>query len=291
LETRILNKVGNSIDSAEIILERDGKKITGTIDETAKGTLNAPPGEYFLTINKDDNPIAAQKVTIKGDKSLDLVSNHPSTLHEIVPVLFIIIGGIGAGLWYWKKKENHAVLLLLTFILLSSIVLPWWHLQGDTSSTETISETYLYPSTLITRTERNGIIGGEISEVPDIFNTVLSLLSIIVMISSLLILSIPFINKKFPKITLILSIVILIFLILNVVLFYITMSEVTKIGIGDFFGSGDLSISIPGESSQETVAANWGAGFGLYAVVIVLVGFSIVQFLPLIQQKIVRKRK
>jgi len=290
LDAIILNQVGNNLDSAKIMLERDGKKITGTIDDKGKGMLNAPPGEYLLTINKDENLIAAQKVTIKGDKSLELVSNHPSTLHQILPVLLLFIGGIGTGLWFWKKKENHAALLLLTFILLSSIILPWWQLQGDDTSTETISETYLYPPTLITRTERNDIIGGEISEVPEIFTTVLTMLSMLIIITSLLIISGPFIHKKYPKISLILSIVTLIFLILNVALFYITMSEVTKIGIGDFFGSGDVQISVPGESSQVTVTANWGAGFGVYALVIVLIGFFIIQFLPLIQQKIIRKR-
>ncbi len=291
LETITLNKIGNNIDSAEIMLERDGKRITGTIDGTGKGTLMAPPGEYLLSINKDESPIVLQKVTIKGDKSLDLVSSLPSAIHELLPIILVILGGIGTGLWFWKKKEKQAVLLLLTFILLSSIILPWWHLQGDNASTETISETYLYPPTLITRTESRDIIGGEISEVPEIFTTVLTILSIFVIITSLLIFSGLFINKKFPKITLILSIIALIFLILNIALFYITMSEVTKIGIGDFFGSGDLSISLPGESSQVAVSANWGAGFGIYALVIVFIGFFIVQFLPIIQQKIIRKRK
>jgi hypothetical protein len=291
LDAIVLNQVGKSIDSAEIMLERNGKKITGTIDEDGKGTLNAPPGEYLLTINKDDEPIATQKVTIKGDKSLDLVSNLPSTIHGILPLLLMVIGLLGTGLWFWKKKENHAILLLLTFILLSSIVLPWWQLQGDNTSTETISETYLYPPTLITRTESNDIIGGEISEVPEIFTTILSLLSLLIIITSLIIISGPFIQKKYPKISFILSIIALILLILNIILFFITMSEVTKIGIGDFFGSGEIPITIPGESSQVTVTANWGAGFGVYVLIIVIIGFFIIHFMPIIQQKIIHKRK
>ena len=291
LEIIILNKVGSPINKANIILERSGKEIEGSINENGIALVTAPPGSYTLTVFKDETIIASQNLVFKGDKSVDLVSNHPSLLHEILPIILIISGIVIATVLFWKTNSTLGLYIFIGFLIVSSIVLPWWQLNGETNNTETISETYLYPPTLITRTESGDVIGGEISEVPDIFTTVLSLLSIILIITSALIIANIYMGKRFAKISIIINIFILILLMLTIGLFYISMSEVTKIGIGDFFGSGEISISIPGESNQQTVSSTWGAGLGAYTVIASLIGFIILSFGPYIQLKLRKIKK
>ena len=294
LETTIFNQIGKSVNTADLMLERSGKKIKGSITEEGMGEITAPPGTYKLTITKEDSTIATQQVSIKGDKSIDIISNQPSSLHQLLPLILIIIGVAIVGILYWKRLPGfpkNGLYIILALLLLSSIFIPWWQLHGESNSIETVSETYLYPPTLITRTESNTVIGGEVSEVPEIFTTVLSLLSMLLIMTSALIILLPFIQKRYPKICWILTIVIILLLILNIALFYITMSEVTKIGIGDFSGSGDISISLPGESDQQSIPSSWGAGLGFYAVIISLLGVLSLRFYPIIQQKIIQKRK
>lgn len=291
LETMILNQVGSPLQNANIILERGGKELEGTINENGIGMVTAPPGEYSISVQKDDTIIAAQNIVMKGDKSIDVVSNQQSVLHQLLPLVFLISGIALAGVLYWKMNSKLGFYLLIALLILSSIVLPWWQLQGETNNTETISETYLYPPTLITRTESSDVIGGEISEVPEIFTTVLSLLSIILIVTAGLIIANTFIAKRFAKISIVINIFILILLILTIALFYISMTEVTKIGIGEFFGSGDLSVSIPGESGQQTISSSWGAGLGMYTIIASLIGYVILSFGPYIQLKLRQKKK
>ncbi|MBS3777876.1 MAG: hypothetical protein KGY50_01130 [Candidatus Thermoplasmatota archaeon] len=291
LETNTLNTVGMPVSSGSILVERAGRELKGTINENGIGKIIAPPGTYTITINNDENTIASQQVTLKGDKSIDVVSKQPSMLHQFIPIILIIAAVVIAGFFFWQSHSKKGIYILLALLLLSSIFLPWWQLHGENNNTETMSETYLYPPTLITRTETNTVIGGEISEVPDVFITVLSLLSILLIVTSALIILLPFTPKKYSKISWILTILILILLILNIVLFWFTMSEVTKIGIGDFSGAKELSISIPGESEQATIPSTWGAGIGLYAVIASLIGMIILRFTPIVQRKILQKNK
>jgi len=290
LQTTTLNKIGDSIDTARLTLEREGEELKTSINENGVGKITAPPGTYYLSVYQEDTLIAAQHVTIKGDKTMDLISNRSSTIHELLPIILLLLAGVSAGLFYWKKHSTQGVYLFIALLLLSSIVMPWWQLHGETSDAETTSETYLFPATLITRTSSDTIIGGEISEVPELFTTMLSVLTMLIILTSVVIIINMFIKKRMPKISMILSIFIIILLLLSVILFWVTMTEVTKIGIGDFSGSGDIELSLPGESEQLSIPSNWGAGLGLYVVIISLIGFLGYRFAPFIQEKILKKK-
>ena len=56
------------------------------------------------------------------------------------------------------------------------------------------------------------------------------------------------------------------------------MSELTKVGVGDFFGTGDLDISLIGEGIRTTVSSNWGPSIGFYfcitaAIIVLIIAF------------------
>jgi len=50
-------------------------------------------------------------------------------------------------------------------------------------------------------------------------------------------------------------------------LFFYTISQVTKIGVGSFAGSGEIEIALPGGGS-ETLLCRWGGGTGFYSGII-----------------------
>ena len=74
------------------------------------------------------------------------------------------------------------------------------------------------------------------------------------------------------------------------VLFYVAMSEVTKVGIGGFSGSDTLPITIPGTADQADVSCSWGPSSGMFLLLIVFLGSIFLLFqkkiFPFIQRYI-----
>ena len=75
-------------------------------------------------------------------------------------------------------------------------------------------------------------------------------------------------------------------MIIALSVFLIAMSAVTNAGVGSISGTGDLSISIPGELKQISMNCSWGFSIGFYLSIISL----ILVFSP-IELKIVNKLK
>lgn len=278
LDMDILNTVGNQIDAAEVSLKREGKTLKVDASNGA-ATLSVPPGSYLLSIELDDTEIAKQTVEIKGDKQITLVSNLESFSHTILPIL-LIIAGLAFCVFLWlKQKKILGIHVLILFILLSALFQPWWHLSGETDSIQTTTNTYLYPATIITLTSSSQAIGGEVSEAPEEFTMILELITLLLIIGGLISLLRPFFKNRYPKLSFIILVLSIVVLLLCGVLFYVAMSEVTKVGVGQFFGTGDLSISLPGETQQELIPSSWGAGSGFY---LLLTGFLGLLLFPVI---------
>jgi hypothetical protein len=268
----LFDAYGMPLDNGAFSLMRENKGISNKNFKDANIIATIPPGSYNIDINYEDELIASQDIEIKGDRSLDIISNHPSTIHTVGPVLLLLIGIIGFSICYWKRKKHLAFHVLILFIILLSILQPWWLLTGEDNAISTESKTLLYPAHIITLTTTNSIIGGEISEVPEDFTMVLNIIMYIILIAAIVTIIAGFISFYYPKISWILTIVTIIFLILSAVLFYVAMSEVTKVGIGDFSGSNTIAISIPGQMNQKEIACSWGPSFGLYLVIIAIIG-------------------
>ena len=77
------------------------------------------------------------------------------------------------------------------------------------------------------------------------------------------------------------TILAVVFLLLTVVLFYVAMSEVTKVGVGAFSGSSELPVSLPGESEQITMTCAWGPGVGMYLTLVAIIGLLVFPLKPL----------
>ena len=53
----------------------------------------------------------------------------------------------------------------------------------------------------------------------------------------------------------------------DLVIFYFSVSELTKVSIGNFIGNGNLDINIPG-GSMSVVSCSWGPALGFYLLLI-----------------------
>jgi len=133
-------------------------------------------------------------------------------------------------------------------------------------------------------------IGGEISEVPEEFIMILQILIYLLILAAIFNLSLVFIFKRFRKITLLIRILTIVCLLLSMVLFYVTMSEVTKVGIGGFSGAETLPITIPGTADQVDVSCSWGPSSGMFLPLIAFLGSIFLLFqkklFPFIQRYI-----
>ena len=283
LDINILNTLGASIDTAHVTLKREGQ---GPQIEASEGTasLSVPPGTYYLLIQADETDIAKQMIEIKGDKNIDIVSKSEPFTHTLLPLLLMIIGGIFSVFLWIKRRRLLSVHVLIFFILLATLFQPWWHLSGDLDSLQTQTNTYLYPTQIITLTESTEVIGGEVSEAPEEFTMVIELISFALILGAVISLIGPLIRTKHPKISFIVSIVSIVFILLCAVLFFVAMSEVTKVGVGQFIGSGDISVSVPGETQKTTIACTWGAGSGLYLLLVGFIGLLIVPMISLLRR-------
>lgn len=272
LDCALFDSVGNSVSEGTITVQRQGKTVSSSFED-GTGKIIIPPGTYEITIQSDTEKIAGQSLIVKGDKSVDLISNHPSMIHTVAPLLILLVFAGLAAYFFWKKQKNYSIHLIIIAIVLLSLFFPWWMLSGDNGEVTTTTKTMLYPSKLITITTTNQVIGGEISSVPEEFTMILSLLTLLIIIAGLLIILELIICQKFPRISLVVSILAMIMLILTVVLFYVAMSEVTKVGVGSFADSNELSISIPGQTTNVNLQCQWGPGIGLYLVLIGFIGY------------------
>ncbi len=285
----IRNQVGNMIDKAAIQVQRSGKTVSSTISN-GNAKLIVPPGQYTLDVKQSNDRIASQTLSVKGDKSIEIITSQPSLLHQLAPLLIIVLFGGLMLYFYWKKTTAYSIHLLLISLLLLSLFFPWWMLSGEHQSVTTTTTTLLYPARIITLTTTDQIIGGDIASVPEEFTMILQVISSLLLATTALIIIKAFIKTKLPKLSTLLSYLIVILLIISPVLFYVAMSEVTKVGVGSFMDADTVSISIPGEATQIDMKCHWGPSIGFYLTIIALIIALFFQFrIPI--QKLISKSK
>jgi hypothetical protein len=161
--------------------------------------------------------------------------------------------------------------LFVIGLLVVALLSPWWILNGDDGTISTNSKTLLIPSKIVSITESNSFIGGEISLVPEEVTMVLGLIAMLVILTIIILFSSILTKYKFEKITKILSIFGFVLLIIIVLVFFYAMSQMTMIGVGGFSGSGDVDITLPGTAGSANIPCSWGPGIGFYLSIIVIV--------------------
>ena len=274
-----VNSYGMNIGNGEVLLKRENEVLSDEINSDGKAMFSAPPGNYEMVVKSDDTEIAKQSVNILGDKEVQILTSEGSFLHTTIMIFGVLIFVFSLLLLIWKRNLKTSIQLIAIALIAIALVLPWWSLSGDNGSVSTTTNTILVPGNIVTLTTSNTVIGGEISSGSDELTMVLSLLSILLVLAGFIVFMGLIIKNKFEKISKILTILGFIFMLITIVLFLVAMSQVTKVGVGSFSGSGEMDISIHG--SQEGVMLNcgWGPASGFYLGIIaaiLIIGFIFV---------------
>lgn len=286
IDANIMNQYGENIKDKKITIKRNNKQVEKTIDENGKASFNVPPGVYELTVYSDDEEIAKQKIDLRADKKIDILSKETSLLHTIILILGILLILFSLFIMCWKKLYFTGLKLIIIAIILIAVFLPWWSLYGEEDGIETNTNVLLIPGKIVTLTETSNAIGGDVSQVPDEVTMVLELLSTILFVTILIIFTSIIIHKRFPKTSFIISLISFILLIAVVGIFFYAMSQLTEVGVGSFIGSGDIDTTIPGEPENVLVNCSWGPSLGFYLVIISF----IVLFVTFFQKKIMKRK-
>jgi len=268
LDFGVMNSYGDTISEGKISISRNGKMEEKEIDKNGKVTLVVPPGDYELEVHSSDDTIAKQKIQVRGDKKMDIVTSLDSLFNNLVTYIGIALLIFSILIMLWKKKIYTGMKVLVIALLIIAIVQPWWVLNGDKGAISTESKTLLVPPKIVTLTRASDAIGGEISQVPEQVTMVLNLLSMILVVTCLIIFVTIFTRNRLRKTTAGLSILSIILLIATFSIFFYAMSQITKISVGGFIGSGNIETTIPGVAESEFLPCSWGPGVGFYLAII-----------------------
>jgi len=281
LQVSALNSHGYPLSGGTLTVNRGGEKKEISLGDTGKGEILLPPGDYDLVIfgdNGDDEEIAHQMSTLRSDKSLDIVTTQGSLLHTLFLYVGIII--ILASLVYmvWKRRFTFVLRFIIIGILMISLVVPWWTLQGEEGDISTTTQTYLIPSKLITHTFTSTVSGGEVSTVPDeAFTLALGMLTYL-LIGVCLLLFLGVFIKTYKRLITIFRFLGIFFLLLVVIIFYYAMDQLTTVTVGSFMGSDSLETTIPGLQESVFLPSTWGPSLGLYLVILTLILLVVYSF-------------
>lgn len=268
LDFGVMNSYGDTVSEGKISISRNGKMEEKEIDENGKVTLAVPPGDYEVEIHSSDDTIAKQKIQVRGDKKMDIVTSLDSLFNNIITYLGIALLIFSIAFMLWKKRIYTGMKLLVIALLIIAIVQPWWVLNGGKGATSTESKTLLVPPKIVTLTRSSDVIGGETSLVPEQVTMVLNLLSMILVVTCLIIFITIFTRNRLKKTTISLSILSIILLVATFSIFFYAMSQITQISVGGFIGSGDIETAIPGIAESKFLPCSWGPGVGFYLTII-----------------------
>ena len=267
LNVTVFDSFADRLSGGEVSFQRNGTTKSTSIRGDGTVTMSLPPGDYALAVHANNDLIAQQQVQVRGEKTMDVVTDQGSSLHTALGYLGLALV-IGMSVFIlWKRGLTSGLKVVAVGVLLIALVSPWWVLHGETSTVSTTTNTLVIPPQIVTLTKTSNATGGEISAVPKEVTMVLGLLSLLVAVACILILVSLVTNLRLRKTTMLVSLLGIVVLLLALIVFYYAFSQVTQVGVGSFMGSGTLDVSLPGGTEQLKVPCTWGPSMGLYLVV------------------------
>jgi len=257
---------GNNLPETTLVIQRNNKEQRVQLD-SSDSTIALPPGEYTITVYDDDKEIGVQTIEVYGGKNVHVITHQEPfypILAAIVCSLFIILSL--AYLLIWGDK-TYIPLILIIALLLLSLFLPWWALQGDSADFETSTQLFFVPQNMITTYHSDESMTGEMAYLPDEIMMLISVIIIATITSSILIIISQYVKKRTSakqRYQKIFMLTILFLLLASLVGFLFAMNEVSRISVGSIIGSGKVEFGVPGESSLYNVNCTWGPSLGFY---------------------------
>jgi hypothetical protein len=161
------------------------------------------------------------------------------------------------------------LMLLALAIVVIALVQPWWILSGQSTSksVDHMTQVLLSPPVMIETTDYENQVVYEVAEMPEVFLELLEKLVLLCVVSCVF-LGAGVVLKRLHRRYSMLFLAVLAFLLLTIisVLFYVGISKLSEVSIGEVCGEGMLNIAI----GQETVMihAGWGFSLGFYLIVV-----------------------
>ena len=281
IKVRILDSRGLPLEDTKIILSRNSKKLE-TKTKGSEMMLSLPPGFFHVTIYDEDKLIGAREIDVFGERTFDFITISEPFFPVLILIIINIVVVISAVFSYVKKDKMYFLLILPISLVIAAIVSPWWVLCSSSSQLETSTHMFLLPLELVTITTISDVISGELASLPDIFREYFSLILIFSVVGCSSITTGMFFKEFNYHRFYILSLVFASFSFVgSILIFFIGMSMLAEVGVGDFMGKGILDVSIPGKDTFPSISCSWGPslGFHLYVISIVILFIVIVRIL------------
>jgi hypothetical protein len=286
LKTSLFDSRGSNIENDGKYLKIYRNDIIIIESITPNDTISLPPGEYDIFVYEDEDiNIGFKNVFLSNDKNINIVTGINPITPNIIYVLVIIFLIQIIVLFVFKKISLNSFLKLLAMsLILLSLVLPWWTLAASNDEGNAIKtiEMFLTPGSMIEKVNYKDLPYLDMAILPEIFTNFLSGL-VLILCSGFVLIGISFIPNIVYKrrLTLVLIISSVLFLILFLSAFLLGMSKITELSLGSLQGEGILEVILPNKETTY-MNANWGVSIGFYfsliAALTVLIG-GIVDYL------------
>ncbi len=272
LKAILFDSRGNNIDNNGKYLSIYRKDIKIIDSISPNENISLPPGEYDIYVFKDEDiTIGFKNIFLSNDKKINIVTGVTPIIPNIIYILVIICIIQIIVLLFFKRISLNSFLKLLTMnLILLSIILPWWTLNAsnvEANAFKTI-EMFLTPGSMIEKVSYKDLPYLDLAVLPEMFTNFLVILQFI-LLSGFILIGISFIPNIFYKkrLTLVLIIASVLFLVLFVSAYLLGMSKITELSLGSLQGEGILEVLLP---SKETVYMNatWGVAIGFYLSII-----------------------
>lgn len=270
LEFRFFTQRGLPLNNLNLKITRENKEKTLSTNTLEDNYIFLPPGTYKVSIFSEKELIGQRIINVIDDTKFDFLTIETSVipLSFISIILFAFL--VTAYLFLRKNDYNSFLTLIPVALILLSLALPWWSITSVSDDLYHSTNLYLLPPELSTLTITQSVIAGErnIESLPDIFSTILIVFIFVLSLSFLCMSVSIFLDKKNKKrsstILLILSLIIL---LISLISFFVGISALSEIGVGSFFGEGDINVRIPGEYASATTHGYWGPNISFYILI------------------------
>jgi hypothetical protein len=253
---------GNKYTDSKVFLSRDDKKIC--INHNNFFSEKVPPGEYFLEVYDNEELVFKNYIDVLGDVKFDFVTNYNPIIPLILLSFFILFSAFIIIFSYLKRDIKPILTFIPIFLILISIIFPWWVIQGASNNIESKTSMFLYPVYLVTITESSQIISGEIAFLPDLFIMVINIFLIITFVGCGLTVLHYLFKNKIKKNNFLILIILTITFIVAISMFIYAINELSTITVGGIIGQGEIDTNIYDGGESFSIYSNWGLGFGFY---------------------------
>jgi hypothetical protein len=268
---RVLDSHGGSLNGVTIRLSRSGKSLE-VLSTASESVSSVPPGVYQVSVLSHENAVIGQRLLdVVSERSVDLITTQAPVVPWFVLLGCTLLALCGLAVSVVKKNVMYALIVLVVSLGVSSLVFPWWSLQGSSVGIQTSSLLYLVPLNFVSMTMMSQVIAGELTFFPTVFVTLMTIVVGLMVGGWGGLGGVLAIQKSVRRRWLmVLFGGVFCLLVISVVVFSFAMSAFTEIGVGSFLGQGTVDVLVQGQTGVVPVPCQWGPGMGFWLYVLSL---------------------